>query len=464
MFHALEALRSLSFPLRVHNFALHFAMERLFSPCTRLRDMLESKGRRGPNELSLQEIKLDVSAEDLLSAERAFTYVDLYAMLEKGITLAWLTPHTAVARDDGRVMSAWERSGMDEEWSIRFNADGNDIDAMATSPEHLMTICDVVLRVLAASVVHSVTLDNWNYRDGALINSASLAYLMEQCQSLKVLTLQHSAWDENHIHVLGVHSRPDLEIVLIRCNLTRAGTSALAEILGRNQGPTKLDRCDVDNIVLADGLRGNSRLRSLESNISFNSPQVEDQQVLAIASALKENRGLVHWNLGICSVSEVTWGALCDSLKTHPTLEVLDLRYVHTADSMTPAGMTSNLQALLDMIKVNMSIHTIHLHDLHDRFTEYKLFRESVIPYLESNRLRPRLLAIQKTRPIAYRVGVLGRALLSTRTDANNFWMLLSGNAEVASYLSTTATTTPAASLPTPPTAATSVNAKPGNK
>ncbi len=80
------------------------------------------------------------------------------------------------------------------------------------------------------------------------------------------------------------------------------------------------------------------------------------------------------------------------------------------------------------------------------------MYRESVIPFLETNRLRPRLLAIQKTRPIAYRAKVLGQALLAVRTDPNRFWMLLSGNAEVA-FPSTTATTTPSANLPTRATA-----------
>jgi hypothetical protein len=52
---------------------------------------------------------------------------------------------------------------------------------------------------------------------------------------------------------------------------------------------------------------------------------------------------------------------------------------------------------------------------------------------------------------------VLGRALLAVRTDPNRFWMLLLGNAEVA-FPSTTATTTAAASLPTPANAAASEN------
>jgi hypothetical protein len=102
------------------------------------------------------------------------------------------------------------------------------------------------------------------------------------------------------------------------------------------------------------------------------------------------------------------------------------------------------------MMKVNMSIHTIYLHPYY-----FELYRESIIRYLETNRFRPRLLDIQRTRPIPYRAKVLGRALL---TDLNRFWMLLSGNAEVA-FPSSTTTITPAASLPTPATVGACANA-----
>ena len=56
---------------------------------------------------------------------------------------------------------------------------------------------------------------------------------------------------------------------------------------------------------------------------------------------------------------------------------------------------------------------------------------------------------------------MLGRALLAVRTDPNRFWMLLSGNAEVA-FPSTTAATTPAANLPAPATVGASANATTG--
>jgi hypothetical protein len=139
-----------------------------------------------------------------------------------------------------------------------------------------------------------------------------------------------------------------------------------------------------------------------------------------------------------------TWGAICDSLKTHPTLQVLNLRAPNNNGTPAQAVITSRIQALLNMLKMNMSIHTIYLNS---SYSEHELFRGSVIPYLETNRFRPRIRAIQRKRPISYRAKVLGRALLSARTDANRFWMILSGNAEVVSP-STTAT----ARLPSPAT------------
>jgi hypothetical protein len=274
---------------------------------------------------------------------------------------------------------------------------------------------------------------------------------MEQRQSLKVLKLRDfKSLDENQICVLGAYSRPGFEIELYHCRITIAGASALTEVLGRNQGPTKLHQCDANNFILADGLRGNSRLKSFNPAFSGN------RDALAIAGALRENKGLVDLSLSCCDfiANDETWGAVCDSLKTHPTLEVLNLFatsiYFRLGRSHSDV-IASRMQAYVDMMKVNMSINTIHFDS--SLCIEQKLFRGSVIPYLETNRLRPRLLAIQKARSITYRAKVLGRALRSARTNANRFWMLLSGNADVA-FPSRATTIAVAADLPTPATAA----------
>jgi hypothetical protein len=71
---------------------------------------------------------------------------------------------------------------------------------------------------------------------------------------------------------------------------------------------------------------------------------------------------------------------------------------------LPPEVLKSRIQILLDMMKVNLSIHTIRVN----LYTYHELFQKLVIPYLETNRLRARLVAIQKTRPIAYRAKVLG--------------------------------------------------------
>jgi hypothetical protein len=380
-----------------------------------------------------------------LSTERAFTYADLYATLRNRYSVAWLTLHAAAAREseEGLVYCWWKVNGS---CRLCVTADGKSIVAFARSPEHLLEIYDIHLRLLAVSEVHRVTLNSWNSPAG-LINTPNLAYLMEQCQSLKFLSLQSLEMDEDHCRVLGAYSRPGLEIVLGRCKISSAGASALAEVLGRNQGPNKLDFGEIDNSVLADGLRGNSRLKVFRAFIS-GSGEVREREFLAIAGAVKENKGLVVLDFfyGFCMNNEM-WGPICDSVETHPTLQVLDVRGQMNA---APGRLKSWIQAILYMMTINLSIHTVHWRD---SYSEHELFRGSVVPYLETNRFRPRLLAIQRTRPIPYRAKVLGRALLSARTEANSFWMLLSGNAEVA-FPPTATTIVAAANLPTPATTA----------
>jgi hypothetical protein len=427
-------------------------MERLFSPCTRYRRLGEFEG-----DEFLQALNLDVSTEEFLSAERALTYADLYAMLGNGETVAWLTPHAAVARADGTVEHFWRELG--GSCRFYFSADGEGIVALALSRQHLLEIYDVVLRLLASSVVHSVIIRHDYQRSGDIsINATCLAYLMEKCQSLRTLTLKLLSLDENHCRVLGTHSRPNLEIVLSSCKLTSTGTNALVEVLRRNQGPTGLHCCSVDYYILADGLRGNSRLKSLVRQSlgrpHSNRPGDDSREILALASALRENIGLVELNLcNVSGVSDEMWDAIFGSLKTHPTLQVLHLWSSLTLGvaPLPPTVLKSRIQALVDMLKVNMTIHTLHL--LERYYTDHTLYRETAIPHLETNRLRPHVRAIQKTRPSAYRIKVLGRALVAFRTDSNAFWMLLSGNAEVA-FPSRATTIAAAANLPTPGTTA----------
>jgi hypothetical protein len=435
-------------------------MELLFSPCTRYLDMAvqdDEFENRLVNYDSLRELKLDVSTEEFLSPERAFTFADLYAMLGHGNTVLWLTPHHApIVRSNWR--SALSCLHLEQLLDIyRFaikvgGVGGKHINILAWSPAALSEIVDVVCSLLAAntSEVDVLELCNEGLGKEAFCSAPIFASLAEQCQNLKCLTLRGlDSLSEDQIRVLDTISRPGLEIVLRECRIEGAAAEALAEALGRNQGPTRLDECDIDYSVLANGLRGNSRLKSMCNDTNA---KVSDEDLLAIAAALKENKGLVNLNLTYyVRVSDESWDAVCDSLKTHPTLEHFTFRTKYAAASLAPAVLMCRLQALIDMLKMNTTMQTIDVGP--KQYSEHELYRGSVTRYLETNRFRLRLLTIQKSRPIRYRAKVLGRALLAVRTDPNRFWMLLSGNAEVT-FPSTTATTTPVANLTTPATAA----------
>jgi hypothetical protein len=430
-------------------------LEHLFSPCSRLFDYIENQDVHGDildDFEMIKELNLDVSTQELLSAERSFKYADLYAMLGDGYTVAWLTPNMLIMRTHGSAKTFSNQLVQDGYCSCHFIADGKEVVATARSSDS-SEICDVVLRLMAVSGIRSILINSVTEEE-VFINADSLEYLMEECQSLKLLSFYNiGSLNSDHCRVLGSYSRLDLEIALVRCALTSARTSALVEVLGRNQGPTKLDCCDIDNLILADGLRGNYRLTSLRPAMS-SKLVLYNREIIKYTHALLENRGLVDLNVDSFLMSDETWGTFCDSLKTHPTLQVLDLHTSTFEPSVRSADITARISVLLGMLKVNTVIHTIHLHS---RYSEHELFQDSVTPYLETNRLRPRIRAIQKALPIAYRAKVLGRALLAVRTDPNRFWMLLSGNAEVA-FPSTTA----AASLLTSATVGASVNATTG--
>jgi hypothetical protein len=442
-------------------------MEPMFSPCTRLRDRIDESPTISDEMKEdlhfIEEFRLHVSTEEFRNAvrEKAFTYADLYAMLE-GDSLVWFTPalSAAVFRKFAiaQIYSVFMGDGFnDTDYSFICNVDGQQISSTASSSDELLEMCDILLRLAAAkSDVHSVKISNWRCANHVSINATSLAYLIEQCQNLKALTLSNvKDLDRDHITVIGAFSG---KIELICCQFTIAGTSALAEVLERNQGTIKLEICDIDYSVLAGrlGSRGNTSLKRL-APCSSSGIADQNQQLQGIAGYLRQYRGLIELNVSWydAGINDETWDAICDSLKAHPTLAVLELSSASTEKYYTrppgvPAVITSRVQALVDMLKVNSIIHTISLRKC---YSDHDLFRRSVIPYLKTNRLRPRLLAIQKTCPIPYRAKVLGRALLSARTDANSFWMLLSGNPEVA-FMSRTTAMTAATNLPTPVTTA----------
>ena len=105
-------------------------------------------------------------------------------------------------------------------------------------------------------------------------------------------------------------------------------------------GPTQLYECPIDSRILADSLKGSSRLGilrlpSIQFLDNFHEPVANYPDMALILAALAENRGLTASNANGDSISHDNWSILCQSLQKHPTLPTLGLT---KTGPMSPSG------------------------------------------------------------------------------------------------------------------------------
>jgi hypothetical protein len=178
-------------------------------------------------------------------------------------------------------------------------------------------------------------------------------------------------------------------------------------------------------------LTGNSRVTKLEPSYQWRN----DADMAILFTALASNRGLVDLDLRSCYISDDNWSILCQSLQAHPTLTSLNLRLTMPRSStgiiifLTDDQKAHRTGLLAETMQHNTVLLSINLPE--DERDE-QIYTESILPYQETNRYRPRVLAIKKA-DIQIRRPLLGRALQtkSVRNDSNILWMFLSGNADV---------------------------------
>jgi hypothetical protein len=225
-----------------------------------------------------------------------------------------------------------------------------------------------------------------------------------------------------------------MEVILHDCSLSddNGCHAAFVECLQCDRGPTQLDNCTIGCRVLATALEGNSRVTGLVLGDDW---AASDARKGAMFRSLAENKGLLELDLRSCSISDENWTILCQSLKGHPTLTSLDLRDtsprgLHGARiELSGEQRAQRTRVLAAMVQENQVLLTI---DLNRDERDEQIYAESILPHLETNLYRPRVLGIKKA-DIALRRPLLGRALQthSVRSKSNLLWMFLSGNQDV---------------------------------
>jgi hypothetical protein len=257
--------------------------------------------------------------------------------------------------------------------------------------------------------------------------------------TLQQVTLECLTLNQEHCRALMSATNPSLSLTLFLCTILEEGTDAFVECLQGDCGPTELFNCTLGVRALTKSLGGSSRrLRSLHVDrlTSFH-----DTDMAALVAALGANQGLTHFTFSNHAIGENNWNRLCQALKTHPSLESVNLQgtgdtssasqNLEKVEGMYGEQKAFRMLALAEAIEENTVLHTLVLSP--DE-TDDEIFEESIVPHLETNLFRPRVIAVKHAvrHPLSFRQKVLGRALQSISRNPNLLWCFLSENIDAA--------------------------------
>jgi hypothetical protein len=411
-------------------------IEALFRPSSRFRD--SHLNRRGRLHESWTEVELlqALAPEDVLATGTTWEVLDRF-LRDK---VAWMTPDVYVScsqlmdnRDDPLILELRGKTGTAAPFTtllfmyvhVRLGTDAADAAATAT--------CEFSLRLAAASELCEVCICRGGYdATPPTLSGAALSFFFQESrESLRKVTLDRMVLSAEQCLEFATMSRLDVELAMRFCILSNDAGGAFVECLQSDRGPIQLSQCRIDSQILASALAGNSRVVRLTLNRHWR----DDAAQSLIFRSLASNRGLVYLNLRSQPISMDNWSVLCKSLQAHPTLASLDL--FGTGSSLISPTVSKRVlweeqkahrtRMLAEMMQENIILHTIALSG-NER--DDKIFTEEVLPHLETNQYRPRVLGVKETTERHFREQVLGRALACVRFNPNLVWMFLSENVD----------------------------------
>jgi hypothetical protein len=392
-------------------------MKTLFRRSIRYR----RRGRRLPKGFAEVELLPGLTVEDVLAT--GATWEDFLRLLQGKIV--WMTTNVYLCSQytgDPWVLVL----GGDEDNKLSVRVTRGTPAAVATAT------CDFLVRLLATCEQHNLLIDGSYSGVPPPISGAALSLFFQESRSrLRQVTLEGIALNVDQCQALATMSRLDVEVRLTHCYLEEDTTGAFVECLQSDRGSVELIYCEIDSQTIAHALTGNSRVTRFKPYYK----RTNGANMAVLFTALANNRGLVHLDLQHCHMIDVNWSIICESLKAHPTLTNLNLRNTRPR---SPTGRIIELvddqkvhrtRAIAEMVQHNTVLLSINLPE-YER--DEQIYTESILPYLKTNRYRPRVHAIKKA-DFVLRRPLLGRALQteSVRNDSNLRWMLLSGNPDV---------------------------------
>jgi hypothetical protein len=177
-----------------------------------------------------------------------------------------------------------------------------------------------------------------------------------------------------------------------------------------------------------NALRGNTYLERLD----IGDLDVRDGDFQALVAALSENRGLTHLGFSGCTVDDHCWEELMGAIAKHPSLRTLSFEEIRDENESLVFEHQDPMHSLASMLAENEQVDEIEVDDAFDR----DVWDTVIVPRLEINSYRKRLLAIQTIQNPATRAAVTARALARLGEKPSLQFMLVSQNQDiVSSYL-----------------------------
>jgi len=288
--------------------------------------------------------------------------------------------------------------------------------------------------LLLQSLAHSTTITGIRLQAPGMVkqlpvDASMLEAVLKNSQALQSLVIGTFVLTAPQMRALA--SANGVQVALEYCNLTQTSFD-LATCLQDNLGPAILYRCELDSVSLAAALPNNTSLRQLTLRSSYGNSAKDRTIIKALAIALKSNKGLETLSLAHCTVSNENCQILCDSLKHHSALKVLDL----TKTSKGAAADTvSHLQSLEQMLHTNTVLHTIHMDTIvvegNASISQgVGVWQGQIVSRLERNLYRARVDAIQHAAA-SKRPTLLAHSVAAVTGSPGVVWMILSQNVDV---------------------------------
>jgi hypothetical protein len=420
------------------------AMETLFAPITRLRDMYHALATHDAR-LVWDEVTLSEghSVEDLLRPD--YTWEDFLVVVHE--SMAWLSREVLAETGQNSNYGYFDLFGYKQILSVTTTkaSDGGEHKEVLrvwthSSSEQATTIGENILQLLTRSDFSAVRVTFFApERSYPWVSSLALSEFVTNCRGLADIrfSLQVKLTDV-YLRMLEAAAFPDLRITLFESSLSEVEPMLLKNfLLRRGHGTTSLHDCSRQIPLLSDILRGESTIEELHIN-GDGDVKVNDSDMSNLVQALATNQSLKVIRVYSNPISDENWTLLWQSLARHPTLKVLRLvdtfcpvLRVHHFENLASQlsnpksrlnkSLTRRTKTVVEMLRVNTVLEDLYLLP---QDCDVHILRNVIHPFWAYRR---RVRALSEYQGPG-RPQVLGRALYKVHRSPALVWMLFSNN------------------------------------